>query len=85
MLADFSNEIFRCKHFTEKFDELSLFEENFAHTILNLQSTLNLWLVRGLTLLGKSTVLKSLVFPKLIHKALYLPIHLPENFLKQLN
>ena len=68
-----------------KFDELSLFEENFASTIHNLQSTLNLWLVRGLTFLGKITVLKTLVIPKLIHKALYLLIHLPEKFFKQLN
>ena len=68
-----------------KFDELSLFEENFASTIHNLQSILNLWLVRGLTLLGKITVLKTLVIPKLIHKASYLPIQLPEKFVKQLN
>ena len=68
-----------------KFDELSLFEENFASTIHNLQSTLNLWLVRGLTLLGKITVLKTLIIPKLIHKASYLPIQLPEKFVKQLN
>ena len=41
-----------------KFDELSLFEENFAGTIYNyLQSILNLWLVRGLTLLGKIKLL----------------------------
>ena len=62
-----------------------LFEENFASTIHNLQSTLNLWLVGGLTLLGKITVLKTLVIPKLIHKASYLPIQLPEKFVKQLN
>ena len=68
-----------------KFDELSLFEENFASTIHNLQSTLNLWLVRGLTLLGKIAVLKTLIIPKLIHKASYLPIQLPEKFVKQLN
>ena len=68
-----------------KFDELSLFEENFASTIYNLQSTLHLWLVRGLTLLGKITVLKTLVIPKLIHKATYLPIQLPEKFVKQFN
>ena len=63
-----------------KFDELSLLEENFADTIHNLQSTLNFWLVRGLTLLGKITVLKTLVIPKLIHKASYLPVYLLEKF-----
>ena len=68
-----------------KFDELSLFEENFANAILNLQSTLNLWLVRGLTLLGKIIVSKALVVPKLIQKASYLSIQLSEKFVKQLN
>ena len=46
-------------------NKLSLFEENFSNTIHNLQSTLNLWLVKSLTLLGKITVLKTLVIPKL--------------------
>ena len=59
-----------------KFDEISLFEKNFANTIYNLQSTLNFWLVRGLTLSGKDTLLKTLVIPKLIHQAFYLLIHL---------
>ena len=68
-----------------KLDELSLLEKNFANTIHNLQSTLNLWLVRGLTILGKITVLKTLVIPKFIHKVSYLPIQLPEKFVKQLN
>ena len=69
----------------KKFDELSLFEENFASTIHNLQSTLNLLLVRGLTLLGKITVLKTFVIQKLIYKSSYLPIQLPKKFVKQLN
>ena len=68
-----------------KFYELSLFQENFANTIHNLQSTLNLWLVRELILFGKITVLKTLVIPKLIHKASYLHIHSPEKFVKHFN
>ena len=68
-----------------EFDELSLFEKKFANTIHNLELTLNLWLVRGLILFGKITVLKTLVFPKLFHKGSNLPIHLPEKFVKQLN
>ena len=68
-----------------KLDELSPFEEDFANTIHSLQSTLNLWLVRRSTLLGKITVLKTLVILKLFHKASYLPIQLPEKFVKQLN
>ena len=51
-----------------KFDEFSLFKENFANTIHNLQSTLNFWSVKGLTLLEKITVLKTLVFQNLFIK-----------------
>ena len=68
-----------------KFDQFSLLEENFASTIHNVQSTLDLWLVRGLTLLGKNIVLKTLIISKLTHKASCLPIQLPEKFVKQLN
>ena len=38
-----------------------------------------------MTLIGKITVLKTLVISKLIHKASHLPMHLPEAFVKQLN
>ena len=48
-----------------KYNKISMFEENFANTIHNLQLTLILWLVRGLTLLGKITSLKTVVIPKL--------------------
>ena len=68
-----------------KFDEFSLFKENFENTVHNLQSGLDLWSVKGLTLLGKITLLKTLVISKLIHKASYLPIDLPEKFVNQLN
>jgi len=30
-------------------------------------------------------VLKSLVIPKIIHQASYLPLHLPETFIKKIN
>ena len=63
----------------------SLFEENFANTIYNLQSALNFRLVKGLALLEKTTIVKTLVIPKVIHNASYLSIDLPENFVKQLN
>ena len=68
-----------------KFDELLLFEGNFANIIHDMQSILNLWCLRGLTLPGKSTVFKTLVISKIIHKAFHLPMHLPEAFIKQLD
>ena len=55
-----------------KFDELSLLEENFANIIHDMQSNLNLWSVRGLTLLDKITDLKTLIISKIIHKAYHL-------------
>ena len=67
------------------FDELSLFEKNFANVIHDMQSILNLWSARGLTLLGKITILKTLIIPKIVYKASLLPIHLPEKFVKELN
>ena len=70
---------------TSKLDELSLFEENFANIIHDMQSVLNLWCVRGLTLLGKKAVFKTLVISRISHKTLYLPMHLPEAFIKQLD
>ena len=68
-----------------KFDEFSLFEENFANIIHDMQSILNSWSVRSLTLLGKITVLKSLVISKIINKVSHLPMHLPKVFIKQLD
>ena len=68
-----------------KFDELLLFEENFTNIIDDMQSILNLWSVRGLTLQGKITALKTLVISKIIYKASHFPTHLPEAFVKQLD
>ena len=50
-----------------------------------MQTLLNIWASRGLTLLGKITVLKSLVIPKIVYKATYLSVTLPEIFIKELN
>ena len=40
---------------------------------------------RSLTLLGKITVLKNLIIPKIIYKVSHLPIFLPDNFVNELN
>jgi len=58
---------------------------NFSTVISYIQTILNLWSCRGLTLLGKITILESLLIPKIIHKASYLPLHLPETFIKRIN
>ena len=53
-----------------KGDKYELFRLNFDRYCPKLQTTgiLNLWKSRGLTLLGKITILKSLIFPKLMFK-----------------
>ena len=38
-----------------------------------------------MTLLGKITILKTLIIPKIVHKASLLLIYLPEKFVKELN
>ena len=49
-----------------KGDEYELFRLNFDGYCPKLQTILNLWKSRGLTLLGKITILKCLIFPKLL-------------------
>ena len=67
------------------FDNNLLFSENFPGITREVQTLLNIWSSRGLTLLGKITILKSLVIPKIVYKATYLPVTLPESFIKELN
>ena len=50
-----------------------------------MQTLLNIWSSHVITLLGKITILKSLVIPKTVYKATYLPVTLPETFIKELN
>ena len=49
-----------------------------------METLLNVWSSRSLTLLRKITVLKGLVIFKIVYKATYLPITLPEIFIKEL-
>ena len=67
------------------FDNNLLFSENFPGITREVQTLSNIWSSRGLTLLGKITILKSLVIPKIVYKATYLPVTLLEIFIKELN
>ena len=62
-----------------------LFSESFPPVTREVQTLLNIWSSRGLALLGKNTSLKSLVAPKIVYEATYLPVTLPEIFVKQLD
>ena len=50
-----------------------------------MKAILNIWSFRSLNLLGKITVLKNLIIPKIIYKVSYLPIFLPDSFVNELN
>ena len=67
------------------FNNNLLFSEDFSGITREVQTLSNFWSFRGLTLLGKVTVLKSLVVPKIVFKATYLPVALLEIFIKELN
>ena len=51
-----------------QYDDLSLFKKNFGTTIDEMKAILKIWSSRSLTLLGKITVLKNLIIPKIIYK-----------------
>ena len=50
-----------------------------------MKAILNIWSSRSLTLLGKITVLKNLIIPKIIFKVSHLPNFLPDSFVNELN
>ena len=62
-----------------------LFNLNFSSVFSKVKTILNLWSCRGLTLLEKITILKTLVIPKLTYKLSHLAISLPDSYIKQLN
>nr|CAB3264531.1 pol-like protein [Phallusia mammillata] len=65
-------------------DRKQLFSLNFGNMISKISAILNIWSSRGLTLLGRICILKSLVLPTLIYKISVLPITLPNIFLRKL-
>ncbi|XP_071176505.1 uncharacterized protein [Mytilus edulis] len=62
----------------------SMPEINFSKKIKEVSGILKSWQHRKLTLMGKSTVIKTLALPKLIHLLTALP-NLPESKLNELN
>ena len=66
----------------DKFELFRLNPENYSD---KLAPKLNLWKTRGLTLLGKITILKSLILPKLYCKLSMLLTEIYSSFIKHLN
>ena len=63
----------------------SLYELNFIPKLTQIQQTLNCWRSRSLSLIGKITVIKSLLLPQLLYLFSVLCISIPKSFFKKLN
>ena len=63
------------------FDNNSIIREYFLPIINEMNSVLNIWSSRKLTSLGKITVIKSMVIPKLVYKSFHLHAVLPDTFI----
>ena len=50
-----------------------------------MRSILNVWSSRSLSLLGKITIIKSLVVPILIYKVSLVPCEIPKKFIQEVN
>ena len=60
----------------------SLYELNFILKLHQIEQTLNCWRHRNLSLLGKVTVIKSLLLPQLLYLFSVLCINIPKIFLR---
>ena len=63
----------------------ALYELNFTPKLHQIEQTLNCWWCRSLSLLGKVTVIKSLLLPQLLYLFSVLCISIPKIFFKKLN
>ena len=63
----------------------SLYELKFPPRLKKMEQTLNCWRQRGMSLLGKITVIKSLMLPQLLYLFSVLCIDIPKTFSKKLN
>ena len=66
-------------------EKKNIFELNFANTVNKIKSILNVWSSRSLSLLGKITIIKSLVVPILIYKVSLVPCEIPKKFIQEVN
>ena len=64
--------------------EKNLFTLNFNEFLPNAEALLNIWSSRGLSLLGKITVIKCLLLPMVVFKILVLLVFSPKDFSKKL-
>ena len=63
-------------------DNQTVLRVNFENTLAQINTVLNMWKTRGLTLIGKVTIIKYLILPKLVYKIMAIPITISSCILK---
>ena len=65
------------------YDIKVLHEKNVIERLDRVKKLTNIWSLRGLSIYGKVTIIKSLTIPKLVYISLFLPV--PKEIVKELN
>ena len=63
-------------------DQGQIIKQNFHERLSDFQKTINLWSLRGLSLFGKVTIVKSFLIPKLLYVSTILET--PQEIIKQM-
>ena len=65
-------------------DNQTVLRVNFENTLAQINTVLNMCKTRGLTLIGKVTIIEYLILPKLVYKIMAIPITLSSSILKNI-
>ena len=65
-------------------DNQTVLRGNFENTLAQINTVLKMWKTRGLTLIGKVTIIKYLILPKLVYKIMAIPITISSCILKNI-
>ena len=68
--VNLSNDVIKIPEICYSYDKKLENEKNFLNHIIKLQNVLNMWRMRNLSLLGKTSLFKTLAFSKIIHLTL---------------
>ena len=79
------NSSFSCLGINFSLNLASLFDLNFVPKLSTVEQTLNCWRSRGLSLIGKVTVIKTLILPQFLYLFSTLCIKIPESFYKKVD
>ena len=65
-------------------DNQTVLRVNFENSLAQINIVLNMWKTRGLTLIGKVTIIKYLILPKLVYKIMVISITISSCILKNI-